>query len=63
MSANDDDDDNYDDDDDTPPWSDPPVEGLVHVGQEPDCLPHRLLLLGGVHLIEKDGDQDGRPYP
>ena len=37
----------------TPPWSDPAIERLVHVGQEPNRLPHCLLLLGGVHLIER----------
>ena len=40
----------------TPPWSDPAIERLVHVGQEPNRLPHCLLLLGGVHLIDKDKD-------
>ena len=34
----------------TPPRSDPSIEGLVHVGQEANRLPHGLLLLGGVHL-------------
>ena len=36
----------------TPPRSDPSIEGLVHVSQEADRLPHCLLFLGGVHLRE-----------
>ena len=38
----------------TPPWPDPAIEGLVHVGEELVSLPHCLLLLGGVNLFDND---------
>ena len=39
----------------TPPWPNPPIKRLVHVGQEANCLPHRLLLLWSVHLVNNRG--------